>query len=175
MNKGNDAVILIMYTCTHTHIHTHTHTYIHTDPDWADVNFGVFICIECSGIHRSLGAHIAKVKSIGLDLWSEENVQVQCIFVCVHVCFTSMLYRNDIFPCVLFVVSIWRDVQSYINAEEQHTAHHSISLSLSLPPFPLPLPSFHQHMADGGNLRSKEIIEANVPACWTPPRSNHTM
>jgi hypothetical protein len=45
------------------------------DPDWADVSFGVFICIDCSGIHRSLGAHITKVKSIGLDQWTEENVQ----------------------------------------------------------------------------------------------------
>ena len=46
------------------------------DPDWADISFGVFICIDCSGIHRSLGVHISKVKSIGLDQWTEENVQV---------------------------------------------------------------------------------------------------
>ena len=72
------------------HIHrlcfviTHTHT--HTDPDWADVSFGVFICIDCSGIHRSLGAHITKVKSIGLDQWTEENVQVCGIILRVYTC-----------------------------------------------------------------------------------------
>lgn len=45
------------------------------DPVWADLSFGVFICIDCSGIHRGLGAHISKVKSIQLDQWTEEQVQ----------------------------------------------------------------------------------------------------
>ena len=53
-------------------------TFFHTrtDPDWADINFGVFICIECSGVHRSMGAHLTKVKSVNLDEWSEEHVKV---------------------------------------------------------------------------------------------------
>jgi hypothetical protein len=32
-----------------------------TAPEWASINFGIMICIECSGIHRSLGVHISKV------------------------------------------------------------------------------------------------------------------
>ncbi|BAH93623.1 Os06g0609450 [Oryza sativa Japonica Group] len=31
------------------------------DPKWASANIGVFICLKCSGIHRSLGTHISKV------------------------------------------------------------------------------------------------------------------
>ncbi|KAL9540400.1 hypothetical protein MBANPS3_009702 [Mucor bainieri] len=37
------------------------------NPDWCSLNLGILICIECSGIHRSLGTHISKVRSLTLD------------------------------------------------------------------------------------------------------------
>jgi stromal membrane-associated protein len=45
-------------------------------PRWASSNLGVFICIKSSGIHRSLGTHISKVKSVSLDKWTPEQVRV---------------------------------------------------------------------------------------------------
>ncbi|AQK53788.1 ADP-ribosylation factor GTPase-activating protein AGD2 [Zea mays] len=38
------------------------------DPDWASLNLGILICIECSGAHRNLGVHISKVRSLRLDV-----------------------------------------------------------------------------------------------------------
>jgi hypothetical protein len=47
-----------------------------TGPDWASINIGIVMCIECSGVHRSLGVHISKVRSLTLDKWEEKVVQV---------------------------------------------------------------------------------------------------
>ncbi|KAF5299597.1 hypothetical protein FQR65_LT09402 [Abscondita terminalis] len=43
-------------------------------PRWASWNLGVFLCIRCAGIHRNLGVHISKVKSVNLDTWTPEQV-----------------------------------------------------------------------------------------------------
>lgn len=44
------------------------------DPHWASATLGEFICITCSGIHRSFGTHITFVKSCTLDKWTDEQV-----------------------------------------------------------------------------------------------------
>jgi stromal membrane-associated protein len=44
-------------------------------PRWASTNLGIFICMRCAGIHRSLGTHISKVKSINMDVWEEEMIR----------------------------------------------------------------------------------------------------
>lgn len=43
-------------------------------PRWASWNLGIFLCIRCAGIHRNLGVHISKVKSVNLDSWTAEQV-----------------------------------------------------------------------------------------------------
>lgn len=45
-------------------------------PDWASLNLGVLVCIECSGIHRNLGSHISRVRSLDLDEWPPGHVAV---------------------------------------------------------------------------------------------------
>ncbi|XP_050419922.1 centaurin-gamma-1A isoform X2 [Adelges cooleyi] len=46
------------------------------NPDWASLNLGVLMCIECSGVHRNLGSHISKVRSLDLDGWPPSNLKV---------------------------------------------------------------------------------------------------
>ncbi|KAI8381358.1 uncharacterized protein BYT42DRAFT_566268 [Radiomyces spectabilis] len=46
------------------------------DPEWAATNLGIIMCIECSGIHRSLGVHVSKVRALVLDKWETETVEI---------------------------------------------------------------------------------------------------
>ncbi|XP_074523780.1 arf-GAP with coiled-coil, ANK repeat and PH domain-containing protein 2-like isoform X1 [Halichoeres trimaculatus] len=48
------------------------------DPRWASINLGITLCIQCSGIHRSLGVHFSKVRSLTLDTWEQELLKLMC-------------------------------------------------------------------------------------------------
>ncbi|KAJ3903195.1 hypothetical protein F5879DRAFT_960626 [Lentinula edodes] len=44
-------------------------------PRWASHNLGIFICVNCAAIHRKIGTHVTKVKSLTLDSWTKEQVE----------------------------------------------------------------------------------------------------
>lgn len=44
------------------------------NPQWASPKFGIFICLECAGTHRSLGVHISFVRSITMDQFKQEEL-----------------------------------------------------------------------------------------------------
>jgi len=44
------------------------------NPEWAAVNYGALVCINCSGKHRSLGVNNSKVRSITMDQWNYDEV-----------------------------------------------------------------------------------------------------
>jgi len=43
--------------------------------EYASYNIGVFLCANCAGVHRSLGAHISKVKHLKLGSWEDSQVK----------------------------------------------------------------------------------------------------
>ena len=51
------------------------------DPTWLATNLGVLLCIECSGIHRDMGVHISRIRSIELDKLG--TVELLVSFYCV--------------------------------------------------------------------------------------------
>ncbi|KAI8332618.1 hypothetical protein BC941DRAFT_358858 [Chlamydoabsidia padenii] len=45
------------------------------NPRWSSYSLGVFLCIRCASLHRKMGTHVSKVKSLSMDNWSAEQIE----------------------------------------------------------------------------------------------------
>ena len=43
-------------------------------PKWASLNNGIFLCLKCAGIHRSLGVDISTIRSLQIDSWTDKQI-----------------------------------------------------------------------------------------------------
>ena len=46
------------------------------NPTWLDINWLVLLCVDCSGIHRSLSVQISKIKSLELDNVNIDYIEI---------------------------------------------------------------------------------------------------
>ncbi|KAI5132899.1 uncharacterized protein NESG_00254 [Nematocida ausubeli] len=44
-----------------------------TRPQWASITYGVFLCLNCAGVHRSYGVKVSMVKSLSMDIWNDSE------------------------------------------------------------------------------------------------------
>lgn len=61
----------------------------------------MFLCIRCAGIHRNLGVHISRVKSVNLDSWTTEQLEVS--ETSSYCSYEKLLFRFDFKTETLFL------------------------------------------------------------------------
>ena len=49
------------------------------NPQWASVNNGIFICMNCAALHRSMGTGISFIRSISMDAWTEKQLKLMAL------------------------------------------------------------------------------------------------
>lgn len=83
--------------------------YVFSGPRWASWNLGIFLCIRCAGIHRNLGVHISKVKSVNLDTWTSEQIAVSLmLYHLYNKCKTLIVHDRDaLITCEACLITIF--------------------------------------------------------------------
>jgi len=46
---------------------------------WGSATLGVFLCMNCAGIHRGLGTHLTFIRSIDLDQWNNKQLLIMMV------------------------------------------------------------------------------------------------
>lgn len=100
--------------------------------EWVSLNLGIVLCIECGGIHRSLGTHVSKIRSLTLDTQSFTTDIVE-ILLQVGNRISNMVWEAKLDPSVKPPANATRDQRlKFITAKyvdrayvEPHSAMHS--------------------------------------------------
>lgn len=136
-------------------------------PRWASWNLGIFLCIRCAGIHRKLGVHISRVKSVNLDTWTPQQV------VCLQQMGNSRaraVYEANL-PDSFRRPQNEGQLENFIRAKYEHKKY----IAREWVPLPLPKVNWDKELeeeAEKLKKKKREIKSSNItsiPPLTTPP------
>ncbi|KAK6622333.1 hypothetical protein RUM44_002144 [Polyplax serrata] len=136
-------------------------------PRWASWNLGVFLCIRCAGIHRNLGVHISKVKSVNLDSWTPEQV-------------VSLQQMGNSRARAVYEATLpdsWRrpqtdsSLENFIRAKYQHKRY----IAKEWVPPPLPKVDWEKELDEEADRQKKRKKEKPVPTVTRKPLADTTV
>ncbi|KAL2199299.1 hypothetical protein P885DRAFT_30914 [Corynascus similis CBS 632.67] len=100
--------------------------------EWVSLNLAIIVCIECSGIHRSLGTHVSKVRSLTLDTTSFTPDIIELLLL-VGNRVSNMVFEARLDPALKLTPQANREQRlKFINAKYVERAYvEPISATLS--------------------------------------------
>lgn len=139
-------------------------------PRWASWNLGIFVCIRCAGIHRNLGVHISRVKSVNLDQWTQEQVQVRGQSKSKKNCSSGFMGFLSFF--FFFNLQVpGKKTQESATSKQQHLPRIQRVIDYYINTVLL---SSHQSVQEMGNAKAKRLYEAFLPKCFQRPETDQS-
>lgn len=46
------------------------------NPKWASLNNAIYVCLKCAGLHRSFGVNVSFIRSLTIDSWDENHIEL---------------------------------------------------------------------------------------------------
>ncbi|KAK0637529.1 UBA domain-containing protein 3 [Lasiodiplodia hormozganensis] len=149
------------------------------NPGWASWSLGIFLCMRCATLHRKLGTHISKVKSLSMDSWS--NDQVDNMKRVGNVASNRIYNPNNVKPNIpIDVDEVEGALERFIRQKYEHKAfsgesrpgtRHNTGSTSSAEDRPPPLPPKPGKRFGFGLRASSATFPAPKPDSTSPPSS----